>query len=160
MSVSGIGFVRSSRSGLVRFLLAKVRNRFRQLPQWIVERSVHLRTLVDANGHCRIRRCRFGSRSLFATLRKRAGPSGRAHHQGQKCPKARAHRYGPLLTPAWPLESTHWRQCESRINLRASAEFSALPRLLGGSRRNRLSGSFRREIQARVLRTARCRARA
>src|SRR2546429_5624763 len=38
---------------LVRFLLAKVRNRFRQLPKRIVQSPVHLWTLVDANGHRR-----------------------------------------------------------------------------------------------------------
>src|SRR6201987_5091038 len=50
--------------------------------------------------------------------------------------------------------------CESQLSLRASAESSALRRVLGGSRPHRLSGSFRRETPALVSRTARCRARA
>src|SRR2546429_2994388 len=68
---------------LVRFLLAKVRNRFRQLPKRIVQSPVHLWTLVDANGHRRARYERFLLRTLAIPLGERSPASGKAHHQGE-----------------------------------------------------------------------------
>jgi len=67
--------------------------------------------MVDANSYRRIRRYRFGLRSLFASLRERAGLSGRAHHQGQKCPEGArpfvsSARHVPLASPVWTLAST------------------------------------------------------
>jgi hypothetical protein len=38
------------RLSFVRFLLAKIGNRFRRLPERIVQRPVELRSVIDANG--------------------------------------------------------------------------------------------------------------
>ena len=43
-----------SRLSFVRFLLAKLRNRFRGLPERIVQRPIELRSVIDANGLHRV----------------------------------------------------------------------------------------------------------
>jgi len=47
------------RLSFVRFLLAKIGNRFRRLPERIVQRPVELRSVIDANGLRNVCRSRF-----------------------------------------------------------------------------------------------------
>ena len=63
MWMFGMLLIAASALRFTRFLLEKIGNRFRRLPERIVQRSVEFRSMIDADGFRRTGRSRFHLRS-------------------------------------------------------------------------------------------------
>ena len=74
------------RLSFVRFLLAKLRNRFRRLPERIVQRPIEFRSVVDANGLGSLCCSRFHLRTSGSFLLRQCASVGTGTYgQRQEC---------------------------------------------------------------------------